>query len=230
MVPWEQRKQMPKDGREVPSLSQDGGQHSSLCGPEDKHRMAEKPCTLNHVAERENEGKQHSNWAYEVPELISPSNNNQCGIGTKQNHGRIIFVQNKSMLPGLWKKLPRCCSTDPPQQLELAERGSKLPAWCRGCGQQLELVKWVPPHLPKKRAGGSSNEGIVKFSKAWGEQKSFCLVPPQLLKLWLGDLPKTTPLGAQREQMSLPHVRSLFLETPHLLLHMNQGKIFQFCF
>lgn len=79
-----------------------------------------------------------------------------------------ILCQTKSMLLGHWKKLPSFCSTDY-LEVELMERWLSFPAWHSSCGQWLELTQPLSDlSWPGTVAG---EKGIVKFSKAQGEQK-----------------------------------------------------------
>lgn len=83
-----------------PPYSQDGGQHSSLCGPEDKDKISENPHTLDHVANRENK----ENSTATEPLRFQNSLLTQT-THTEQEQNKPmeeqIFVQNESMLPGL---------------------------------------------------------------------------------------------------------------------------------
>lgn len=128
------------------------------------------------------------------------------------------------------RNFPDVVAPTPSQQLELTEIESKFPVWCRGCGQQLELVKWLPPHTPNKWQVAATVKALQNSSKP-GENRR----PSALCHLSFSDViwraSQSNPLGSPEWAKELAGcVFPIFKGMPHLLLPMNQGKTPQFCF
>lgn len=107
MAPHEQQKQ---DGLSTPKVV---ANIAACVAQKTKTRLQRSPITWTMFpTERTKENSTATQPLRFQNSLLTQTTNNTEGEKTKTIE-ELIFVPNESMLPGLWQKLPRCCSTDP---------------------------------------------------------------------------------------------------------------------